>query len=101
MVARPSSMFAIMDGVSTGSWDFNADPTTPSEYPGRIHNGGADVLFVDGHVSWRPQRELVVLEPGQEPGDGKAQEPSQWTTESRDVARHWNNHGHWHPNGSG
>ena len=28
--------------------------------PGRVHKGGANVLFCDGHVQWHIQSELVL-----------------------------------------
>ena len=29
-------------------------------WPGRVHGGGANVLFCDGHVTWYRQDELLV-----------------------------------------
>ena len=29
-------------------------------WPGRIHSGGSNVLFCDGHVTWYPQASLLV-----------------------------------------
>jgi prepilin-type processing-associated H-X9-DG protein/prepilin-type N-terminal cleavage/methylation domain-containing protein len=58
-VRMPTEMIAIADNTPDGSWDYNIDPTTPSEYPGKIHNKGANVLFCDGHVLWYAQAELT------------------------------------------
>jgi prepilin-type processing-associated H-X9-DG protein len=62
VVRLPSEMIAIADNTPDGSWDYNIDPTTPSEYPGKIHNKGANVLFCDGHVLWYAQKELTNVE---------------------------------------
>jgi prepilin-type processing-associated H-X9-DG protein/prepilin-type N-terminal cleavage/methylation domain-containing protein len=58
-VKKPAEMIAIADNTTDGSWDYNIDPTNPLEYPGRIHNKGANVLFCDGHVQWYSQKELT------------------------------------------
>jgi prepilin-type processing-associated H-X9-DG protein/prepilin-type N-terminal cleavage/methylation domain-containing protein len=58
-VKSPSQMIAISESTQDGSWDYNIDPTNPAEYPGKIHNKGANVLFCDGHVLWYSQKELV------------------------------------------
>lgn len=62
VVRSPTEMIAIADNTPDGSWDYNLDPTTPSEYPGKIHNKGANVLFCDGHVLWYAQAELIKVE---------------------------------------
>jgi prepilin-type processing-associated H-X9-DG protein/prepilin-type N-terminal cleavage/methylation domain-containing protein len=59
-VKKPAEMIAIADGTPNGQWDFNIDPRDPSEYPGKIHNNGANVLFCDGHVQWFPQKDLIL-----------------------------------------
>jgi prepilin-type processing-associated H-X9-DG protein/prepilin-type N-terminal cleavage/methylation domain-containing protein len=60
-VRRPSEMIAIADNTCDGSWDYNVDPLPNQnrEWPGKIHNKGANVLFCDGHVSWYTQKELT------------------------------------------
>ena len=60
-VKKPSEMIAIADNTSDGIWDFNIDPRHDqrNEWPGKIHNNGANVLFCDGHVGWYLQKELV------------------------------------------
>jgi prepilin-type processing-associated H-X9-DG protein len=68
VVRSPSEMIAIADNTPDGSWDYNIDPTTPSEYPGKIHNHGANVLFCDGHVLWYAQKELTNVEDLSLPG---------------------------------
>jgi len=34
-----------------------------AQMPGRIHNGGANVLFCDGHVEWFLHDNLIVHSP--------------------------------------
>jgi prepilin-type processing-associated H-X9-DG protein/prepilin-type N-terminal cleavage/methylation domain-containing protein len=60
-VRKPTEMIAIADNTSDGSWDYNLDPRNPREYPGQIHNKGANVLFCDGHVTWYSQADLTRL----------------------------------------
>jgi prepilin-type processing-associated H-X9-DG protein/prepilin-type N-terminal cleavage/methylation domain-containing protein len=62
-VKRTVEMIAIADNVADAIWDFNIDPTTPAEFPGKIHSNGANVLFCDGHVQWYPQKDLTVIDP--------------------------------------
>ena len=83
-VRRPSSMIAIADNSCDTSWDYNIGPHdngSPSrtEYPGKIHNGGANVLFCDGHVEWYAQKELVNVFGN--------------TPQSRNMNAMWNNTG--------
>jgi prepilin-type processing-associated H-X9-DG protein/prepilin-type N-terminal cleavage/methylation domain-containing protein len=61
-VKRASDMIAIADSTTDTLWDFNIDPLQPSEYPGRIHSRGANVLFCDGHVAWYPQKVLINVD---------------------------------------
>ena len=72
-VRYPSSMIAIADNTCDTSWDFNIGPhdngsPLRTEYPGKIHNGGANVLFCDGHVLWYRQKELVNVNVATGPG---------------------------------
>jgi prepilin-type processing-associated H-X9-DG protein len=59
-VKMADDMIAIADNVPDGSWDFNLDPQQPDQYPGKIHHGGANVLFCDGHVSYYLQQDLIL-----------------------------------------
>lgn len=77
-VVAPSNMIAITEATQDGSWDFNADPTNPREYPGKFHFEGTNVLFVDAHVKWFLQSELVDVNTNTEAG--------------RTMSRKWNNH---------
>jgi prepilin-type processing-associated H-X9-DG protein/prepilin-type N-terminal cleavage/methylation domain-containing protein len=61
-VRRPAEMIAIADTVADGEFDFSIepDPSFPRQHPGRVHNGGANVLFCDGHVQWYHPKEIVI-----------------------------------------
>jgi prepilin-type processing-associated H-X9-DG protein/prepilin-type N-terminal cleavage/methylation domain-containing protein len=64
MVKRPFLMIMIADvtpKVNLGAqYNFNLDPRNPLEVPGTIHNGGANVLYGDGHVVLKMPKELVM-----------------------------------------
>jgi prepilin-type processing-associated H-X9-DG protein/prepilin-type N-terminal cleavage/methylation domain-containing protein len=78
-VKRGADMIAIADNTCDGRWDYNIDPLDPFEYPGKIHNKGANVLFCDGHVSWYTQKDLINVGVG--PG----------TAVQQQMRRLWNN----------
>jgi prepilin-type N-terminal cleavage/methylation domain-containing protein/prepilin-type processing-associated H-X9-DG protein len=67
-VKSGSEMIAIADNTTDGSWDYNVDPNTASEYPGKIHRNGSNVLFMDGHVDWFLQKELINVNPSDSAG---------------------------------
>ena len=48
-----------------------------SWFPGAVHEGGANVLFCDGHVEWYLQKDLI---------DVHRDNPK-----SREMTRMWNN----------
>ena len=52
----------IADNQPDGDYDFNIDPTDPKESPGPLHKGGSNVLWCDGHVTWKHQKELVLYD---------------------------------------
>jgi prepilin-type N-terminal cleavage/methylation domain-containing protein/prepilin-type processing-associated H-X9-DG protein len=64
-VKVPSEMVAIADSNSDGAFDFEirAFPkdwgANPWAAVGRLHNGGANVLFCDGHVQWYLREEIM------------------------------------------
>jgi prepilin-type processing-associated H-X9-DG protein len=59
-VKSPSELIAIADrGRGIDRYRYNIDPTTQSQYPGDVHRKGSNVLFVDGHVSWFLQADLI------------------------------------------
>ena len=85
-VRSSSNMIAIADNFTDGSWDFCIDPTNPREAPSKIHNGGSNVLFCDGHVSWYHQQEIVLFDV-KNPSIRYTKGSSQWNQ----IAPLWNN----------
>ncbi len=71
-VKVPGDMIAIGDGTADGNWDTAIDPERwqDAENPSKRHNGGAEMLFIDGHVAQEKQRKLI--------------EPTDW------ARRRWN-----------
>ena len=61
-VRKPAEMIMIADNQPDGDYDFNIDPTDPKESPGPLHKGGSNVLWCDGHVTWKHQKELVLYD---------------------------------------
>jgi len=61
-VRKSAEMIMIADATPDGQWDFNIDPRNPSEAPGALHKGGSNILWCDGHVSWKHQKELVLYD---------------------------------------
>jgi len=62
-VRSASEMIAIADNTTDGQWDYNLDPNNATEYPGKLHHNGSNVLFVDGHVDWYLQKDLINVVP--------------------------------------
>lgn len=55
-----SEMIAIGDSKGDGVLDVSINPDPSGfDWPGDVHEGGANILFCDGHVLWYPQRVLV------------------------------------------
>jgi prepilin-type processing-associated H-X9-DG protein/prepilin-type N-terminal cleavage/methylation domain-containing protein len=46
--------------VVGGGYNMNLDPVDPTQAPGIIHRGGANLLYCDGHVDWKSQKNLVL-----------------------------------------
>ena len=59
-VRKPAEMIAIADNKPDGHWDFAIDPKDWTESPQPIHNGGANFLWCDGHVTKMLQKEYVL-----------------------------------------
>jgi prepilin-type processing-associated H-X9-DG protein len=64
-VRVPAQMIAITDSTADGNSDFAIAPRPgyPHLHPGKIHDGGANVLYCDGHVEWHVQSDLVLPTP--------------------------------------
>jgi prepilin-type processing-associated H-X9-DG protein len=79
-VKVPAEMVAVVDSTADGVEDFIVRPVTdaPKGLPGRVHNGGANALFCDGHVQWYLQPDLVIKDDWRD--------SSQWP-----KIRMWNN----------
>lgn len=78
-VRRPAEMIAVTDSNGDGSWDHGVQPHLDGGLPwipGKIHNGGSNVLFCDGHVQWYLQKD-ITLPPA---------------SNRYDIMRMWNNH---------
>jgi prepilin-type processing-associated H-X9-DG protein len=76
-VRSPQDMIAIADASAGGMYAFIIRPGFAQFYPARVHGGGANVLFCDGHVQWYLQRDLVAGAPQ--------------TPEYERIATMWNN----------
>jgi prepilin-type processing-associated H-X9-DG protein/prepilin-type N-terminal cleavage/methylation domain-containing protein len=106
-IALPSDMIAITDrsnlpSANPSTYQFNIDPTNPSEFPSDIHkhgtrgvnsasgylgsfDGGSNVLFADGHVSWMSQKELCDVNSTGAPAPGI--DGTHWQA----IRKLWNN----------
>jgi len=71
-VKSPSEFIVMGDTVADAARDFRLLPaervepgTVPlvTSAPARIHRGGANILFCDGHVQWYRQEDLLVRTP--------------------------------------
>ena len=86
-VRKPAEMIMIADNTPDGVYDFNIDPTDHQEAPGPLHKGGSNVLWCDGHVTWKHQKELILF---------SLKNPTiVYPTGSKiwgEIAPQWNNH---------
>jgi prepilin-type processing-associated H-X9-DG protein len=63
-VRLPADMIAVSDSDGDGRADYEIVPTRAANLlPGRIHSGGANVLFCDDHVQWYRQEDLIIPVP--------------------------------------
>jgi prepilin-type processing-associated H-X9-DG protein/prepilin-type N-terminal cleavage/methylation domain-containing protein len=58
-VRLPVEMIAVADGEDPSSSIYGLSAGFRPGWPAKIHQGGANVLFCDGHVQWYAQSELV------------------------------------------
>ena len=63
-VWHPTEMIAITDikVPFNAGYCFNVDPNDPTQAPSDIHNGGSNVLWCDGHVTWKHKRDLCLFD---------------------------------------
>jgi prepilin-type processing-associated H-X9-DG protein/prepilin-type N-terminal cleavage/methylation domain-containing protein len=87
-VRKAAEMICIADNTPDGKFDFNIDPRDPKEAPGKIHRGGANVLWCDGHVTWKHQKELVLYRI-----DNINVKYPQFSAPWNSIAPQWNNDG--------
>ncbi len=89
MIAVADSGQPPPDPHHKGRMDYAINPR-PSSYipPGRVHGGGANVLFCDGHVTWHPQADLLIPEP-----DTIADAPKIRMWNNDHMAMPWDNFG--------
>jgi prepilin-type processing-associated H-X9-DG protein/prepilin-type N-terminal cleavage/methylation domain-containing protein len=83
-VRKAAEMIAIADNICDTHWDFNLDPHTPVEAPGKIHNKGCNVLFCDGHVQWYPQQDVCLF-------DARTLADLPHDARYNEISRMWNN----------
>ena len=69
---------AIGGNTNDGRWDYNMDPTNPTEYPGKLHFDGCNMVFADGHTKFELQSFWVDVNLGTQAG--------------REMSSMWNNH---------
>jgi prepilin-type processing-associated H-X9-DG protein len=70
-VKLPSEFIIMADTSVDGVYDFaitvsDAGQNTrwgQTTVPGKVHRGGANVLFCDGHVQWYLQSDLICKDP--------------------------------------
>jgi prepilin-type processing-associated H-X9-DG protein len=89
-VWRPAEMIEMTDikVPFTATYCFNVDPNDPSQAPSDIHSGGSNVLWCDGHVTWKHQKELCLYDlKNTNVTYWSFKNLPQWTT----VAPQWNN----------
>ena len=76
----PRAGGAIMSRHNARVGRIDVHPAIPQIWPGRVHAGGANVVFCDGHVSWYVQRDLVVHDP---PTAAEAPTVPMWNSDHR------------------
>ena len=94
-IQSPSDMAAISDSRADGIWDCAVDPADPGtlknpapEWPSMRHNGGSNVLFVDGHTEFDKMLNWVGRDPSGKYRDNVKSIWKRWNNDNRD---HMNN----------
>ena len=83
-IRRPADMIAIAESIANGIYDMNCDPVNKTEWPDQVHKKGCNVLFADGHVTFKLQSELVPYDFKE--GEYYAPTQTQW----KRATRQWN-----------
>jgi prepilin-type processing-associated H-X9-DG protein/prepilin-type N-terminal cleavage/methylation domain-containing protein len=87
-VKSAAEMIAVADSTGDAKYDAVISPLSAATWmvPGSVHGGGANVLFCDGHVSWYPQKDLILPEDPLDPAySGIAQ---MWNYDHTDGLRY-------------
>jgi prepilin-type processing-associated H-X9-DG protein/prepilin-type N-terminal cleavage/methylation domain-containing protein len=90
-VRRPAEMIAIADNVPDKKFDMNIDPNDPGEAIGKIHKGGANILFGDGHVQWYPQQDMMLYDVRQYDQNKTVVKFAPGSAKWNAIAPFWNN----------
>ena len=85
-----SEVIVIADNTPDRKFDYNIDPKDPSEAPGNIHHGGANVLFGDSHVDWRNQQDIVLFSVADYKRDQTVTPTQSFLPIYKTIARQWN-----------
>ncbi len=90
-VAHPDQMIMLGDSEEWGEFDTALDPTEYWECPGWRHFGGANIVFVDGHVKWYKLKNLVgvAIEDPYNPGNYIVK-PGEYSGDPRMWNNDWN-----------
>jgi prepilin-type processing-associated H-X9-DG protein/prepilin-type N-terminal cleavage/methylation domain-containing protein len=90
-VRSSSDCIIITDVIAklTGGWLLNVDPRDTTESPAKLHNGGSNALYCDGHVAWASQYDLCCYDPK----TGKMKSGYDYNV----VSQHWNRDNLAHP----
>jgi prepilin-type processing-associated H-X9-DG protein len=89
-VRKGAEMILITDiQAESNQYCFNVDPVRygQNEWPAKIHRGGSNVLYCDGHVNWKHLKELVLWDVNRPQLGFYPQGSLPWVTN----ARQWNN----------
>lgn len=91
LVRKPTQMIAITDispkPLSSNQYNFNIDPWDPTQAPGTVHRGGANVLYCDAHVEWHAPKELCLYLLSSNPNVPPQQHRGNYDV----ISRQWNN----------
>jgi prepilin-type processing-associated H-X9-DG protein/prepilin-type N-terminal cleavage/methylation domain-containing protein len=91
VVRNPSDVIVVSDVLAklSGAWLLNVDPRDRTESPAKLHNGGSNALYCDGHVAWASQFDLCCYDPK----TGLDKSGYAYNV----VSQHWNRDNQAHP----